>query len=418
MKIVHFSLSFLPFTNGAEIVAHNLAYHQQGLGHDAFVMTTRYNWSKIRDKVPYPVIPMFPRADIRFLLKEPWAWFKRKYFESQIRYHQKHFKFDVWNIHMAYPSGAALIDVLRDLRVPAVVTSHGNDIQRLDSIGYGARLAPDIDAIVRDTMPEFDAVIAISNSIHDEFKALGVPETRIFDISNGANVDKITSLKVDRGAIRRKYNLPEDALILLTIGRNHPKKGFQWIPEILNRVRQSVPDVVWLIVGAGNDKIERLAENLGCSSNLRVIGHIGQSSEPGRDRYFLPSDPLIEIFRSCDVFVSPTLMEAGPLVFLEAMSAGLAVVTTDAPGASDYTPAGRAGLISKVGDVDAMAGNIVKLLMDGGLREKMRTGNLELSRQYEWRRIAERYVDCYAEVVRREPGAWSLVGQEESPIAR
>src|SRR5690606_10940729 len=84
-----------------------------------------------------------------------------------------------------------------------------------------------------EALAQLDMVTAISNSVREEYLALGVPEEKIRLIPNGVNYDYIHNYHVDRTVIRNAVGWPLDKNIIITVGRNHPKKGYKYIPEII-----------------------------------------------------------------------------------------------------------------------------------------------------------------------------------------
>src|SRR5690606_32021817 len=84
----------------------------------------------------------------------------------------------------------------------------------------------------------------------------------------------------------------------------------------------------------------------------------------------LPFTPnLGDLYRSCDVFVFPTLEEGGPQVTLEAGGCGLPVITTPM-GASRMVEHGRNGLIIEPGDVEGLAAAMTLMASDAHLRQR------------------------------------------------
>jgi|LGVF01.1.fsa_nt_gb glycosyltransferase involved in cell wall biosynthesis len=399
MKIVHFTLSFLPQLHGAEIVVHNLALNQMKAGHNSYVMTTRRNWQSSRKSVPYRIIPFLPKTNLDFLLNGRNRSIKRKYFEFQLSLVQKIYHFDIWNIHMAYPAGCACVEKLRRMGCPTVLTSHGNDIQTLPKIGYGRRLDRKVDDLVRKKIRDFDAIIAISGSMRWEFLDLQCDEARIADIPNGVSAKHIIDAQVDRKEVRKRYGLPPDKPILLTVGRNHPKKGYHLIPVIARILAGSGEEFTWLLVGKDIEPVREEARRLGVDDHLVLLGTIGQAKGNTDDGYMLPSLPLIEIYKASDIFVFPALLESAGLVFLEAMAAGLPVITTDAPGARDTVRHNVSGLISPVGDAKAMADNVLSLLSNDHLAMTMKATNREIVKRYDWEIVSNNYIKLYEKLI-------------------
>ena len=85
----------------------------------------------------------------------------------------------------------------------------------------------------------------------------------------------------------------------------------------------------------------------------------------------MPAEALVDVFAMADIFVLPSRSEAFPRVLIEAMAAGLAVVTTDAPGCRDVVEGGRYGRMARVDDASDLARQTATLLDDPGERARL-----------------------------------------------
>ena len=397
MKIIHFTPSFLPVVAGAEIVVHNLASQQQAAGHDVYVLAPWKSWRDIKSQVSYKILPLFPRMKVDFIYGVTFSsrsW--KLLLQSLICLYQQIHNFNIWHVHTLYPAGCACIDILKN-KCKLVCTSHGMDIQTLKKINYGVRLDPVVDQMIRKKIHAFDAVIAISQSIRKEYRMLNIDPSKIYDIPNGALTDHISRRNVNKALVRKKYNLPEKKILLLTIGRNHPKKGFNQIPQIARVVSDAGFDFVWLMVGNDMDDIKQKAKTIGVEEYFRFIKEIGKDDNDDNN-FILPGNALIDIYKTADIFIFPTLIESFGLIFIEAMAAQLPVITTNAPGASDAIVHNVNGLISPVGDANKMAQNIILLLKDRSLRKKIAATSLDISNTYEWSRITKMHIDSYKRI--------------------
>jgi glycosyltransferase involved in cell wall biosynthesis len=251
-------------------------------------------------------------------------------------------------------------------------------------------------------------VTAISASIRSELLAVGVPGDRIRDVPNGVDACRIQSIPVDRNAVRREMDWPLDRSVLLTMGRNHPKKGYRFIPRIIKRLVQVRQDFLWVIVGRGAEPIMEMAHALGVGEYLRIVRQIGPSRARGnQDQLAVPTSEVVRLYKTADIFVSPTLLEGFALVLVEAMAAGLPVVTTDAAGARDAVTHNATGLISPVRDTLGMTENILKLLGNRALADELGRNGERVARGYEWRGVASRYCSVYEEAIRASTGGES-----------
>ena len=156
---------------------------------------------------------------------------------------------------------------------------------------------------------------------------------------------------------------------ILFLGRLVPIKGVDVLLRAFLSVRQSCPEASLVIAGDGPDRqqLQRLSEDLGIEDCVLFCGEV---CEVGQKSF---------LFAECDVLAvtSVTLAmqtEGGPLVVLEALSAGLPVVSSNAVGSSEkFVEAQGPGMVVPEGNADALANAICRVLMcPQGYRERAR----------------------------------------------
>ena len=154
---------------------------------------------------------------------------------------------------------------------------------------------------------------------------------------------------------------------LLTVSRIDPRKGLRVLPEAVHRLVERGVDVTLDIVGGtvgapGEEErgaIVEAARRLGVADRVVFTGSV-------------PLDQLLPRYRAYDMFVLPTLPGEGiPRVLLEAMAAGLPVVTSRVSGIPSLVTHESNGLLLESPDADAVAGAVARLVRDGALRRRM-----------------------------------------------
>jgi glycosyltransferase involved in cell wall biosynthesis len=101
-------------------------------------------------------------------------------------------------------------------------------------------------------------------------------------------------------------------------------------------------------------------------------------------------------YRAADALAVPSVKEGFGLAVLEAMSAGLPVVTSDLPVFREYLVPGRDALLVPVGDVDGLAGALRAVLTDGRLRSALAGAGRVLVQRFTWAASARRHLAVYA----------------------
>jgi glycosyltransferase involved in cell wall biosynthesis len=86
---------------------------------------------------------------------------------------------------------------------------------------------------------------------------------------------------------------------------------------------------------------------------------------PDAEFYFNPSQPkLLDLYRSSDIFLSPSWLESGPMPPMEAMACGCAVVASDSKGILEYAIDGENTILSEPKHPDQLADSVIRVLTD------------------------------------------------------
>ena len=175
----------------------------------------------------------------------------------------------------------------------------------------------------------------------------------------------------DRIEIIENYSvLHEDALeermqrecnnTVLFLGELGKRKGCYDIPEVIAQVRKSIPEVKFILAGAGSEvdenAIKKLIDEKGISDNVEFPG-------------WVRGDTKDKLLRKADVFFLPSYNEGMPMAVLDAMGYGLPVVSTNVGGIPKIVHDGENGVCCEAGDVDRMSRAITELMLNEELRE-------------------------------------------------
>jgi glycosyltransferase involved in cell wall biosynthesis len=154
---------------------------------------------------------------------------------------------------------------------------------------------------------------------------------------------------------------------ILTVSRIDPRKGLRVLPEVVrllvDRDVDATLDIIGAPVGAPGEEerlaIEDTARALGVANRVSLLGAI-------------PLNQLLPRYRAYDVFALPTLPGEGiPRVLLEAMAAGLPVVTSRVSGIPSLVTHDANGLLVESPSAAAVAEAIGRLVRDGVLRRRI-----------------------------------------------
>jgi glycosyltransferase involved in cell wall biosynthesis len=277
----------------------------------------------------------------------------------------------------------------------SVVTLHGLNVLRRSS-GVKRRAAEvNLRLIVRAAT----RTICVAESERDEVLEVAGKRVapRLAVIHNGVELLMAPGEK-ERAAARALYGLPSEAVVGIYSGSLHPHKDPLAAARAAVEVAQGGAPIVLLIAGEGPllPELEQLAASSG-HATLRLIGQ---------------QEEMLPVLAAADFFVLPSLREGFSFSLLEAMSLGLAVVVSDAPG--NLEAVGDAGLVVRRGDVEGHAAAFRRVLEDTAGRVALG----ERARE----RVAQRFTAD--EMVRRTravyeqvlgvPGAGSLAAEDQA----
>ncbi len=176
---------------------------------------------------------------------------------------------------------------------------------------------------------------------------------------------------------------PEDVL-LLYVGRLAPEKNLEGLRAVL----ENVPNTRLALVGGGPQREALEAHFAGLP-----VHFAGYRTERG----------LAEAYASADIFVFPSAFESFGLVILEAMAAGLPVVSTRVGGAADLITEGETGYLVEVGDVQGMVEGVRRLASSAEVLRAAQQAARHHAEHFDWSVIMDALIECYAAVIAGEP---------------
>jgi len=195
--------------------------------------------------------------------------------------------------------------------------------------------------------PALRAVICNSKMVKEEIRdRFSFAAERIHVVYNAVDSDDFSPrLKEERGAVRTRLSIPEDATAFLLVGSGYARKGVARAIAALARM----PGKPYLLI-VGRDKApgryRRLAHELGVAERVALLG---------------PQDDPRPFFGAADAFVLPTFYDPCPNAALEAMACALPVVTSTKCGAAELVLEHDAGFVCPAGDVASLASHMTTL---------------------------------------------------------
>ena len=244
-----------------------------------------------------------------------------------------------------------------------------------------------------------DRLIAVSPAMAERCARAGVPSARIASIPNGVDIDRFAPVNaVQRDEIRSRLGLPRGVPIVAFVGFWSREKGPGVLFDAWRAARQATGISAALLCIGSTDAAHAEVDADLVARVRREIRDEGLSAHA----FFVErTDEVAAYLQASDVFVLPSSREGLSNALLEAMSTGLACVTSAIPGVSDSViETGTNGLIVPPGDTAALGRELARLLSSESLRASLGArARQTIVERFALTTIADRYAGLYAELL-------------------
>ena len=202
--------------------------------------------------------------------------------------------------------------------------------------------------------------IAISHEIQRGLLQSGkIEKDKIFVLSQGIDCSRYQKVSAEQKmALRKQYNIPADARVLLFCARVVPVKGIDLVQRIWPRIHKAYSDARLLIVGGGLNSIMTELKSMSEENDgtVTVVGEV-----PNPQIYY----------QMADVYILPSHQEGLPTTLMEAMASGCPGVVTDIGGCEDLIQADISGYKFPIDDDDDFFEKTLLLLKNAELCDNM-----------------------------------------------
>jgi glycosyltransferase involved in cell wall biosynthesis len=253
--------------------------------------------------------------------------------------------------HQYTPFFYALMGRWLGRRIPILFTEHGRHFP-----DYPRRKRMLANRLL---LSRYDRVVGVGEAVRRAVIANeGIPAVRVGVIYNGINLDPFGKPAHDRDGLRREMGIGANDLVLIQVARLDYLKDHPTAVSTLERVVARRPEAKLVLVGEGpeREKIEKEVRERRLTEHVRFLG--------------LRMD-VARLMTAADLFLLTSISEGIPLTVIEAMSAGLPVVSTGVGGVGEVVEDGRSGMLAPSGDDRALAEHILALAADPARRHAM-----------------------------------------------
>ncbi|MDH7492414.1 MAG: glycosyltransferase [Candidatus Saccharicenans sp.] len=381
---------------GGTTTAHsNLCSELASLGHRVTVYTTRCDGLGGQLKVPVGQPVNLRDIEVWYF---PFELGRRRAFYSRsllAKLKETVKTFDL--VHLAglwqYLCYAAS-DVCLESGVPYIITPHSS-LMVASFHGVGATPAKKIYWKLwgRKVIRNAPAVHFLSQKEREDSRTFCFSSPS-FIVPNGIYVDRYERDEKLRAEVRTRFNIPDGALVILFLGRVHPKKNLDLVIRALPALRRQRPDVFLMIVGPVDQmnyvqKLRTLAGQLNLSSCLVWTGLVDHWQTPA-------------FYSAADLMVMPSLVEGVSLALTEAMAASLPVIISKNVANCYEIAQDRAGLVIEPSAREVERA-LLKICLDpepySAMAERARAA---AQKRYDIRLVARLMIRAYQDVLSGE----------------
>jgi glycosyltransferase involved in cell wall biosynthesis len=207
---------------------------------------------------------------------------------------------------------------------------------------------------LKTALQNADRILAVSGYTRDRLlKEQNLDPAKISILPNTFDADRFKIAPKPQHLLKR-YRLTADQPIILTVARldsSEAYKGYDKILQALPEIRRQIPNVHYILVGKGSDRvrIEKLITELNLQECVTLAG-------------FVPDDELCDYYNLCDVFAMPSKKEGFGIVYLEALACGKPCLGGDRDGAIDALCNGDLGVLVNPDDIGAIAQSLIQIV--------------------------------------------------------
>lgn len=369
---------YWPNESGAERQAHRQAVELVRRGHRVIVLTRRVkslpndevlNGVEIRRHIR-TIDNMGPAFGLSFVTSLSRAlWRLRK-------------QIDIVHCHQALWEAVASGLVIKRMRgvVSVVQPAAGGEFGEATALARtrGRR-------ILRRSILRNDHFVAISQQIEEELLAQGVQPDRLTRIGSGVDTEDFSPGATPLDDLPLTDFPPAPRVLFL--GRLHAQKNLHVLLQAWKFVVEHSPSATLLLAGDGPQRSEltQLADDLQISNSVQFLGTIENPQE---------------YLRASQVFVLPSHAEGMSNSLLEAMSAGLPIITSKAGGNTDLIQHEQTGILADASQPEDLAAAITRFLVDHSLAARCGAAARDhIVGNYSIHAIVGRYLALYQQVL-------------------
>jgi len=352
---------FPPRVGGTERATYNIAKHLALRGHDVHVITS---WDQ--------GLPKSSFQDGFHIHRVYWGkirFFSTIFYLIGIFFCLKSIQPDIVHVQYIKLGYIPAYFSKKILKKPYIAYGRGSDIYYMSSL---------MRKISKFFLKHAVKVIALTADMKQELQKIYDGEISV--IPNGVELDNYKNLQ------KKDFDVKNKKIIFVGVLR--PVKGLEYLIKAMEIIHVEMENTILMIIGEGEERksLETLVLKLHLENVVIFTGDILNKNIPS---YLIQGD----------VFVLPSLSEGFPNVLLEAMAAGLPLVTTNINGLSEIIRNEENGYLVEPKNPQQLAEKILMVLNNSTQSKKFSNNNLKIVKKYSWKNIVICLEDVYLKVL-------------------
>ena len=298
---------------------------------------------------------------------------------------------DIVHIHGTGNISGALYSAIKVYGIPVLLTVHGLlHVEKKNALRKHPSLKHLYQLIVQ-SRAEFDVLNQAQHIIVDtEYVSIQLEQ-----LHAKKKISNLPWMYVIPQGIQSQYlSLSPKSIkkpIILSVGSISQRKGHLFLIKAFEKVHSKIPAAKLVIAGslaeeAYLSKMREEIENCCLRDSIDILTNI-------------PQEELLQHYQAASIYALHSQEESQGIALVEAMAAGLPIVSTMVGGIPYVVKNEESGLLSPYGDVDKFARNLLRLLEDIDLRNKMAQSAHNIAQSYSWTNIAQAIETVYNRVI-------------------
>jgi glycosyltransferase involved in cell wall biosynthesis len=205
-------------------------------------------------------------------------------------------------------------------------------------------------------------------------------------VYNGVHLGEFNAVSSTTPTLRQELGLGDDQPIILVLARLQPSKGHRFLIQAAPDILSQFPNVHFVFAGSPDDRVslDQQIAQANLADRFSILGH---------------RTDVVNLLRSSDVFVLPSLAEGFALSIIEALAVGLPVVATQVGGAAEIIDPGENGFLVPPADVAALSHSVKHVLSsDASTKSRLREAALDTAQRFSTGATAQNMFEIYQNV--------------------